>query len=299
MANVLSAHHHKPFHHISSTVVPHLTPIYTFKISLSLNLGDATTLHCPVFALQLLTHTISGAQGCHSPLSPGSFPCCVWQPPVCEPELWRCNLREVSGSSSGDSFQRISQAMPSIGLFGSKWHLPGGLLSSTASHTLIFRMKARSNCSTWDSRDSELWRRQKLLLACSKGLKLLPEYLPGLGFGCHGQAGMETSPNGKKRWLGDLKDKSLHGVVLFIQDYNHNFLHIILQEPRQKNPFLNTSCLLPTVCFTYLDAVGVHSVVGPDSTSPYPKPEFRLFLAIRKMLLQSHFFLGIKLPACG
>lgn len=43
---------------------------------------------------------------------------------------------------------------------------------------------------------------------------------------------METLPNGKKRWLGDLKDKSLHRVVLFIQDYNYNFLHIILQEQR-------------------------------------------------------------------
>lgn len=52
------------------------------------------------------------------------------------------------------------------------------------------------------------------------------------GVGCHGQAVMETLPNGKKRWLGDLKDKSLHRVVLFIQDYNYNFLHIILQEQR-------------------------------------------------------------------
>lgn len=95
----------------------------------------------------------------------------MWQPPVCEPELWRCNLREVSGSSSGDSSQRISQAKQCqpLGWFGSRWHLPGGLLSRTASHTLIFRMKARSNCSTWDSRDSELWRRQQLLLACSWG----------------------------------------------------------------------------------------------------------------------------------
>lgn len=45
--------------------------------------------------------------------------------------------------------------------------LPGGLLSSTASHTLIFRMKARSNCSTWDSKDSELLR-QQLLVAQSE-----------------------------------------------------------------------------------------------------------------------------------
>lgn len=52
------------------------------------------------------------------------------------------------------------------------------------------------------------------------------------GVGCHGQKVMETLPNGKKRWLGDLKDKSLHRVVLFIQDYNYNFLHIILQEQR-------------------------------------------------------------------
>lgn len=44
---------------------------------------------------------------------------------------------------------------------------PGGLLSSTASHTLIFRMKARSNCSTWDSKDSELLR-QQMLVAQSK-----------------------------------------------------------------------------------------------------------------------------------
>lgn len=49
--------------------------------------------------------------------------------------------------------------------------LPGGLLSSTASHTLIFRMKARSNCSTWDSKDSELLRRQQLLLPYSEVLR--------------------------------------------------------------------------------------------------------------------------------
>lgn len=122
-------------------------------------------------------------------------------------------------------------------------------------------MKARSNCSTWDSRDSELWRRQQLLLACSKGLELLPEYLPGLGVKHYGQAGVETSPNGKKRWLGDLKDESLHRVVLFIQDYNHNFLHIVLQEPRQKNPFLNMSWL-PTVCFTYFDTVEYTQLFG-------------------------------------
>lgn len=41
-----------------------------------------------------------------------------------------------------------------------------------------------------------------------------------------GQQGLRT--NGKERWLGDLEDKSLHWVVLFIQDYNYNFLHIIL-----------------------------------------------------------------------
>lgn len=122
-------------------------------------------------------------------------------------------------------------------------------------------MKARSNCSTWDSRDSELWRRQQLLLACSKGLELLPEYLPRLSVKHHGQAGVETSPNGKKRWLGDLKDESLHRVVLFIQDYNHNFLHIVLQEPRQKNPFLNMSWL-PTLCFTYFDTVEYTQLLG-------------------------------------
>lgn len=36
---------------------------------------------------------------------------------------------------------------------------PGGLWSRTASHTLIFRMKARSSCSTCDSRESELEQR--------------------------------------------------------------------------------------------------------------------------------------------
>lgn len=52
----------------------------------------------------------------------------------------------------------------------------------------------------------------------------------GAGAECHEQALMETLPNGKERRLGDLEDKSLHWVVLFIQDYNYNFLHIILQE---------------------------------------------------------------------
>lgn len=38
-------------------------------------------------------------------------------------------------------------------------HLPGGLVSRTASHTLIFRITALSSCSTWDSRVSELTRK--------------------------------------------------------------------------------------------------------------------------------------------
>lgn len=42
--------------------------------------------------------------------------------------------------------------------------------------------------------------------------------------------GMESLPNGKEGWLGDFEDKSLHWVVLFIQDYNYNFLHVILEE---------------------------------------------------------------------
>lgn len=46
---------------------------------------------------------------------------------------------------------------------------------------------------------------------------------------------MGTSPDGKEWWLGDLKDKSLHRVVLFIQDDNHDFLHIVLPEQRQTN----------------------------------------------------------------
>lgn len=85
--------------------------------------------------------------------------------------------------------------------------------------------------------------------------EVAPRISPRAGCWMPGETRVETSPNGKKRWLGDLKDKSLHGVVLFIQNYDHDFLHIVLQEPRQKNPFLNMSCLMPTVCFTFFDAV--------------------------------------------
>lgn len=249
VANVLSAHQHKPFHHIWSTVMMCLMwhqPTCSKCVSaLTLEMPKLCTaqsllcsfshrIRCPRTSLTFITWIFSMLRVAASR---------VWTRTV-KVQPKRSVRFQLRGQLPED---QPSQAMPGIRLFGSKWHLPGGLLSSTASQTLIFRMKARSNCSTWDSRDSELWRRQELLLACSKGLKLLPEYLPGLAVGCHGQAGVETSPNRKKRWLGDLKDKSLHGVVLFIQDYNHNFLHIVLQEPRQKKPFLNTSCLLPSV----------------------------------------------------
>lgn len=66
--------------------VPHVTPIYMFKISLSLNLKDAKNSALPSLCCAA-SHTQSSTQGYHSPLSPGSFPCCVWRPPVCEPEL--------------------------------------------------------------------------------------------------------------------------------------------------------------------------------------------------------------------
>lgn len=49
----------------------------------------------------------------------------------------------------------------------------------------------------------------------------------------------------------------------------------------RKSPSLIRAVCCP-VCFTYFDAVGVQSVVGAHSTSPHPKPEFRLFFAIRK-----------------
>lgn len=61
VANVLSAHQHKPFHHVSSTVMMchHIVwhqPTCSKYLS-ALTFGrDAKTLHCPVFALQLLTH---------------------------------------------------------------------------------------------------------------------------------------------------------------------------------------------------------------------------------------------------
>lgn len=235
VANVLSAHHHLPFHHVSSTVMMCLMwhqftcSKYLSALTLKMLCTFSYTIKHPRISLTFITWIFSMLRVAASR---------VWTRTVkVQPKgSVRFQLR---GQLPED---QPSQAMPGMRLFGSRWHLPGGLLSSTASHTLIFRMKARSNCSTWDSRDSELWRTQEqhLLLACSKGLKLLPECLPGLG--CQGQTGVESSPNGKKRWLGDLKDESLHGVVLFIQNYNHNFLHIVLQEPRQKNPLIRAVC---------------------------------------------------------
>lgn len=254
---------HKLFHHISNTVTMclmwHQPACSRYLSALILNMPKlctaqsllcsfSHTIRCPRISLTFITWIFSMLRVAASR---------VWTRTV-KVQPKRSVRFQLRAQLPED---QPSQPMPGIRLFGSKWHLPGGLLSSTASHTLIFRMKARSSCSTWDSRDSELWRRQQLLLlllACSKGLKLLP----GLGVGCHGQTGVETSPNGKKRWLGDLKDKSLHGVVLFIQNYNHNFLHIVLQEPRQKNPFLHMSCLLPTVYSTFFDAVEYTHLLG-------------------------------------
>jgi len=148
-------------------------------------------------------------------------------------------------------------------------------------------MKARSNCSTWDSRDSELLRRQQLLLACSTapGPGAASRTTPAeAGAGCHGQTAMGTSPNRKKRWLGDLKDKSLHRVVLFIQDYHYNLLHIVLQQQRWKNSFVKQAVFFPQpVCFTYFWHSDSMLICCDSQHQHLSKANAaRLFLLIRK-----------------
>lgn len=124
------------------------------------NLSDTKILQFPFFALQFARTQAATAithfyhlDLLHVPC--GSLPC-VNQ---------NCEGATCKKNGSLQSRGKLTAAW-TLPIINSSWAnpcsqavwtcLPGGLLSSTASHTLIFRMKARSNCSTWDSKDSEL-----------------------------------------------------------------------------------------------------------------------------------------------
>lgn len=57
-----------------------------------------------------------------------------------------------------------------------------------------------------------------------------------------------SSPDGQQRGLGDFKDKFFHWAVLFVQNYHHHFLHIILQGQESPAPELGAPPPEPPSC---------------------------------------------------
>lgn len=172
--------------------------------------------------------------------------------------------------------------------------LPGGLLSSTASHTLIFRMKARSNCSTWDSRDSELLRRQQSLLAQSKVL----------GPGAASRTPLQRQVldvMGKQQWKLYLMERRGGWVISktnlstgwcsLSRITTTTFSTSFCKNKDRKNPSLKQAVFCPQRASHMSDKVGVCLFVVAHSTNSYPKLKHCQIIITnqKKMLLQSHF----------